>query len=111
MNSVTTNVWDTVLLSLKTKLNQQTLDTWFQPIRFERVDAGQRVITLRAPNQVVRDWVVTHYSKMIDDSLKRLRLDDYSLTWLIDGEMSQVSEPSPIVNDPPSQQRSMSFTA
>jgi chromosomal replication initiator protein len=111
MNFVTTNVWDTVLLSLKTKLNQQTLDTWFQPIRFERVDAGQRVITLRAPNQVVKDWVVTHYSTMIDDSLKRLRLDDYSLTWLIDGEMSQVSETSAVVNDPPSQQRSISFTA
>ena len=111
MNFVTTNVWDTVLLSLKTKLNQQTLDTWFQPIRFERVDAGQRVITLRAPNQVVKDWVVTHYSTMIDDALKRLRLDDYSLTWLIDGEISQVSETSAVVNDPQSQQRSISFTA
>jgi len=111
MNSVTTNVWDTVLLSLKTKLNQQTLDTWFQPIRFERIDAAQRVITLRAPNQVVKDWVVTHYSTMIEDSLKRLLLDGYSLMWLIDGETSQVSETSAVVTDPASQQRSMSFSA
>ena len=111
MNFVTTNVWDTVLLSLKTKLNQQTLDTWFQPIRFERIDAAQRVITLRAPNQVVKDWVVTHYSTMIEDSLKRLLLDGYSLMWLIDGETSQVSETSAVVTDPASQQRSMSFSA
>jgi len=111
MNLVTTNVWDTVLLSLKTKLNQQTLDTWFQPIRFERIDAAQRVITLRAPNQVVKDWVVTHYSTMIEDSLKRLLLDGYSLMWLIDGETSQVSETSAVVTDPASQQRSMSFSA
>ena len=111
MNLVTTNVWDTVLLSLKTKLNQQTLDTWFQPIRFERLDAAQRVITLRAPNQVVKDWVVTHYSTMIEDSLKRLLLDGYSLMWLIDGETSQVSETSAVVTDPASQQRSMSFSA
>jgi len=111
MNFVTTNVWDTVLLSLKTKLNQQTLDTWFQPIRFERLDAAQRVITLRAPNQVVKDWVVTHYSTMIEDSLKRLLLDGYSLMWLIDGETSQVSETSAVVTDPASQQRSMSFSA
>jgi len=111
MNFVTTNVWDTVLLSLKTKLNQQTLDTWFQPIRFERIDAAQRVITLRAPNQVVKDWVVTHYSTMIEDSLKRLLLDGYSLMWLIDEETSQVSETSAVVTDPASQQRSMSFSA
>ena len=111
MNFVTTNVWDTVLLSLKTKLNKQTLDTWFQPIRFERIDAAQRVITLRAPNQVVKDWVVTHYSTMIEDSLKRLLLDGYSLMWLIDGETSQVSETSAVVTDPASQQRSMSFSA
>jgi len=111
MNFVTTNVWDTVLLSLKTKLNQQTLDTWFQPIRFERIDAAQRVITLRAPNQVVKDWVVTHYSTTIEDSLKRLLLDGYSLMWLIDEETSQVSETSAVVTDPASQQRSMSFSA
>ena len=111
MNFVTTNVWDTVLLSLKTKLNQQILDTWFQPIRFERVDAAQRVITLRAPNQVVKDWVVTHYSTMIEDSLKRLLLDGYSLMWLIDGETSQVSETLAVRNDPVSQQRSGSFSA
>jgi chromosomal replication initiator protein len=111
MNFVTTNVWDTVLLSLKTKLNQQTLDTWFHPIRFERLDAAQRVITLRAPNQVVKDWVVTHYSTMIQDSLKPFQLDGYSFTWLIDGETSQVSEPSAVVSEPASQQRSGSFSA
>src|SRR6476619_928168 len=99
MNSVATNVWDTVLLSLKTKLNQQTLDTWFQPIKFERVDASQRVITLRAPNHVVKDWVVTNYSATIEDSLRRLRLDDYSLAWLIDSENTNPSEQRSVVND------------
>ncbi|HSE30921.1 MAG TPA: chromosomal replication initiator protein DnaA [Pyrinomonadaceae bacterium] len=110
MNSVATNVWDTVLLSLKTKLNQQTLDTWFEPIKLERFDTAQRVITLLAPNQVVKDWVVTHYSAMIDDSLKKLRLDDYSLAWSIDGENAQFSNNSSPVGEP-TQQRSMSFSA
>src|SRR4029453_16437820 len=111
MNFVTTNVWDTILLSLNTKLSQQTLEACFQPIRFERIDAAQRVITLRAPNQVVKDWVITHYSTMIEDSLKRLLLDGYSLTWLIDGEASKVAETLPVVNEPASQQRSGSFSA
>ena len=111
MNSVATNVWDTVLLSLKTKLNQQTLDTWFQPIKFEQLDASKRIITLRAPNHVVKDWVVTNFSAMIEDSLKRLRLDNYELTWLIDGEGAHVTEkPTPFVETSP-QQRSFSAAA
>ena len=112
MNSVATNVWDTVLLSLKTKLNQQTLDTWFQPIKLDRFDASLRVITLRAPNQVFKDWVVAHYSSMIHDSLKKLQLDDYTLTWLIDGDPGQGSDKSTsVVNESTPQQRSNSFSA
>jgi chromosomal replication initiator protein len=111
MNSVATNVWDTVLLSLKTKLNQQTLDTWFQPIKFERLDTSQRVITLRVPNHVVKDWVVTNYSATIEESLKRLRLDDYSLAWQIDGESAHVSEQRPIVNDSAQHLSSTSYSA
>ena len=110
MNSVATNVWETVLLSLKTQLNQQTLDTWFQPIKFERLDAAQRVITLRVPNYVVKDWVVTNYSAAIEEALKRLRLEDYSLTWLIDGENAHASEQRSVVNEPASQ-RSSSYSA
>jgi chromosomal replication initiator protein len=111
MNSIATNVWDTVLLSLKTKLNQQTLDTWFQPIKLERFDTSQRVITLRAPNQVVKDWLITHYSAMIEESLKKLRLDDYSLTWLIDEETPHVSDKATAVNESGPQQRAISFSA
>ena len=112
MNSVATNVWDTVLLSLKTNLNQQTLDTWFQPIKLDRFDTSLRVITLRAPNQVFKDWVVAHYSAMIQDSLKKLELDDYSLTWLIDGDPGHGSDKfTAVVNEPTPQQRSNSFSA
>ena len=84
MNStVETNVWDAILLSLKNRLNQQTLDNWFHPIEFEKLDTAKRIVVLRAPNEVVKDWVVSNYSALIDDSLKNLRLDDYSLIWLI----------------------------
>jgi len=111
MNSVATNVWDTVLLSLKTKLNQQTLDTWFQPIKFERLDTTQRVITLRVPNHVVKDWVVTNYSVTIEESLRTLRLDNYSLAWQIDGESAQVSEQRLIVSGAPQQLSPTSYSA
>jgi chromosomal replication initiator protein len=81
--SVETNVWGRILHSLKGRLNQQTLDTWFSPIQFESLDSSQHVLHLRAPNQVVKDWVVTNYGKVLTESLDELRLSGYSVGWVV----------------------------
>src|ERR1044071_6450256 len=81
--SVETNVWGRILHSLKGRLNQQTLDTWFTPIQFESLDSSQYVIHLRAPNQVVKDWVVSNYGKVLAESLNELRLSGYSVGWVV----------------------------
>src|ERR1043166_2161275 len=81
--SVESNVWGRILHSLQGRLNQQTLDTWFRPIQFERLDNSQQVIHLRAPNQIVRDWVVSNYAKEMDESLDEKRHAGYSVGWVI----------------------------
>src|SRR5258705_12226952 len=91
--SVQTDVWGEILQSLKQRLNQQTLETWFRPIQFEGLDSSLQVINLRAPNQVVKDWVVSNYSQLLDDSLKDLRLTGYSVDWVIGKLPERVSEP------------------
>lgn len=91
--SVQTDVWGEILQSLKQRLNQQTLETWFRPIQFEGLDSSLQVINLRAPNQVVKDWVVSNYSQLLDDSLKDLCLTGYSVDWVIGKLPERVSEP------------------
>src|SRR5215212_1495513 len=81
--SVETNVWGKILHSLKGRLNQQTVDTWFTPIQFESLDSSQHVIRLRAPNQVVKDWVISNYGKVLAESLSELRLSGYSVGWVV----------------------------
>jgi chromosomal replication initiator protein len=81
--SVETNVWGRILHSLKGRLNQQTVDKWFSPIQFESLDSSQHVIRLRAPNQVVKDWVVSNYGKVLAESLNELRLSGYSVGWVV----------------------------
>jgi chromosomal replication initiator protein len=81
--SVETNVWGQILHSLKGRLNQQTFETWFSPIQLESLDSSQHVINLRAPNQVVKDWVVSNYASVLADSLNDLELSDYSVDWVI----------------------------
>ncbi|HEV8430823.1 MAG TPA: chromosomal replication initiator protein DnaA [Pyrinomonadaceae bacterium] len=89
--SVEMNVWGRILHSLKGRLNQQALDTWFGPIQFESLDSSQHVIRLRAPNQVVKDTVVTNYGKVLAESLNELRLSGYSVGWVV-GKSEWVSD-------------------
>ncbi|HEY0723556.1 MAG TPA: chromosomal replication initiator protein DnaA, partial [Pyrinomonadaceae bacterium] len=90
--SVETNVWGRILHSLKGRLNQQTLDQWFSPIQFESLDSSQHVIRLRAPNQVVKDTVVTNYGNVLADSLNELRLSGYSVGWVVGQRSEWTSE-------------------
>jgi chromosomal replication initiator protein len=81
--TVETNVWGKILHSLKGRLNQQTLETWFSPIRFESLDSSQHVLRLRAPNQDVKDWIVSNYGKVLSESLNEQRLSGYSVGWVV----------------------------
>ena len=82
--SIESNVWGDILHSLRTRLNQQTLETWFHPVRLEKVDSAQHQLCLRAPNQVVKDWIVSNYSGLLTQSLDELRMSGYSVGWVID---------------------------
>jgi chromosomal replication initiator protein len=86
--SIESNVWGDILHALKGRINQQTLETWFQPIRFEALDITHQLLCLRAPNPVVRDWVVRNYSGLLDQSLSECRLAGYSVGWVVDKSVS-----------------------
>jgi len=91
--SVDSNVWGRILHSLEGRLNQQTLETWFRPIQFERLDSAQHVIHLRAPNQIVKDWVVSNYATALDESLDEQRLSGYSVGWVVGKVQDWVPQP------------------
>ncbi|MGH9873410.1 MAG: chromosomal replication initiator protein DnaA [Pyrinomonadaceae bacterium] len=88
MSLVESDLWDNFLRVIKTKLQGESFETWFSPIRFEGIDATLRLIRLRAPNQVVQDWVKLNYSSLIDQSLGELSLADYSVEWIAQKEVS-----------------------
>jgi chromosomal replication initiator protein len=81
-----TDLWDNILGSIKTKLADESFETWFNPISFEGVDNNRHVIRLRAPNLAVRDWVTIHYEKLIDQSFGEMNLAGYSVDWILPDE-------------------------
>jgi chromosomal replication initiator protein len=89
-----TELWDHILCSIKTKLQDESFETWFNPIRFEGVDNSRHVIRLRAPNLAVRDWVTIHYANLIDQSFGEMNLAGYSVDWILPEELTtaQASE-------------------
>lgn len=85
MNTVVENeVWTGILHSIKSKLSQESFNTWFSPIRFEGLDESQGVLYLCAPNQRVKDWVNTNYSSLVNQSLDEQRLEGYLIGWTVE---------------------------
>jgi chromosomal replication initiator protein len=89
MSLVESNLWDDVLRAIKTKLRGESFETWFNPIRFEGIDKTRRLIRLRAPNKVVRDWVKVNYAHLMDQSLGELSLSGYSVDWVLPEDNSK----------------------
>jgi chromosomal replication initiator protein len=109
MSLVESNLWDSFLFAIRTKLQPESFETWFKPIRFEGIDNALRVIRLRAPNQVVQDWVKSNYLNLIDQSLCELSLIGYSVDWVAPQERErpearpvsqEVTATTPIENQP-----------
>jgi chromosomal replication initiator protein len=92
MSPIESTLWDDVLRTIKTKLQSESFETWFDPIRFEGIDKSRRLIRLRAPNQVVRDWVKVNYAALMDQSLIELSLAGYSVDWML-----PENNPKPVV--------------
>src|SRR6185295_19938276 len=91
MSLVESNLWDSVLRAIKTKLQGESFETWFNPITFEGIDNAQRLVRLRAPNQVLRDWVKVNYAGLIDQTFGEFNLAGYSVDWILPEDYSKTS--------------------
>jgi chromosomal replication initiator protein len=62
------NIWDTVLARIETKVNRHSFYTWFKPTTFVSDENGG--IRVRVPNGLFRDWLTKHYSGVLDEALR-----------------------------------------
>ncbi len=76
-----------LFLSLERRLGRQALDTWFRPLTVTR-STGEQVVRIAAPNAVVRDWIIAHYTDALKDSLVEQQLDKYRIEWSLGSSVS-----------------------
>jgi chromosomal replication initiator protein len=94
--AVSNGVWGEILRAVEKKLNHLSFETWFRPIQFERYDDSSHEILLRAPNQVVKDWVSSNYSELLEESLQELNLESFKVGWIVsDSENSPSADQAP----------------
>jgi chromosomal replication initiator protein len=65
-----TNIWDSVLSRIETKVNRHSFYTWFKPTDFLSEQDG--VLRIRVPNALFRNWLTKHYAAVLDEALREV---------------------------------------
>jgi chromosomal replication initiator protein len=81
-------VWDAVLGRIETKVNRHSYYTWFRQTSLASDDGGRLVVRVADP--MVVDWLLKHYSSIIDEALAEVGRPGVALEFRPD-----VAEPAP----------------
>lgn len=70
INRLDSHLWQQALSQIQRELPSQAFETWFQPTR--SVDSTSNSLVIEVPNTFFRDWLISHYSELIDRVLEGL---------------------------------------
>src|SRR6266481_8574854 len=82
MQPQTQTVWQPFLRAVERRLGKQAVATWFWPLRVSD-RSTPRALVIAAPNTVIRDWIVSNYASVLDESLREIALDSCRIQWTV----------------------------
>jgi chromosomal replication initiator protein len=68
------------LAALQRRLSKQAFETWFRPLRVTQSQT-EGVLRIAVPNSAVRDWILSQYSGVLEQSLVEVKLEDARIEW------------------------------
>lgn len=68
MAALGSDTWKKTVEQIKKKVNRQTFERWFSPIKL--VDVRDDNFILEVPNKFFKEWVAEKYTRLIEDALK-----------------------------------------
>ncbi|MBI3317535.1 MAG: chromosomal replication initiator protein DnaA [Candidatus Omnitrophica bacterium] len=91
------NLWHQALAHIQSELPSQAYETWFQPTR--AVASTLDSLVVEVPNPFFRDWLLGHYTELIERVLGKLSLSKVQVEYTV---ASQPREPAaPQTQAPP----------
>lgn len=67
-----THIWEEFINIVRQEAGSRVVETWFRAVKPEHWDAQNNTAYLQAPNQFVRNWLASNYTKLIQTNLARL---------------------------------------
>jgi chromosomal replication initiator protein len=65
------SVWQEALAYIQGKVPKQVYDTWFTPVRLERIE--DRIAQIGVPNKFFGDWLSQHYGPLLQEAVSTAR--------------------------------------
>jgi chromosomal replication initiator protein len=72
--------WEKVIEYLRHSVDQETITTWFLPLRCQSVENGK--VTLAAPSDFFRMWISSNYHDQIKSALKAVFRNDVTVEFV-----------------------------
>lgn len=86
-----TSIWQPLLQAVERRLGKQAVATWFRPLKVSDSSTPNALI-IAAPNTIIRDWIVSNYGNVLDESLREIARDSCRIQWTVLPFQSPVSE-------------------
>ncbi|NMD11612.1 MAG: ATP-binding protein, partial [Acidobacteria bacterium] len=77
-----TNPWNEILLVLQDKVDAKSFETWFEPTAFIGRDKDD--LYVKVPNSYFKDWLLFHYSTLINESAQNLFGRVFDIKYIFD---------------------------
>src|SRR5918999_4649313 len=85
--------WRPFFQAVQRRLGEQAFETWFRPLRLQR-NVDERVLRIAAPNDVVRDWIVSKYADTLEQSLNESQMGSLRVEWASDPKTTAAISPT-----------------
>jgi len=70
-----------LVAALERRVTKQAFETWFRPLNFSGYERDG-VLQISVPNSVVKDWILSNYSHVLEQSLVELQMDKCRIEWI-----------------------------
>jgi chromosomal replication initiator protein len=77
-----TSIWKPFLQAVERRLGKQAVATWFRPLKVSDSSTPNSLV-IAAPNTVIRDWIVSNYSNVLNESLREIALESCRIQWTV----------------------------
>ena len=109
MNQSPDALWQNCLDVIRTRVPDQTYETWFKPIK--PVDVEENKLTVQVPSQFFYEWIENHYKDLLSSVLKQVTGNGLRLVYSVVFSEEEDEVVSPQSSRPTHQQYPRQFQA